>query len=71
MITGILSIVLWLGIIPLGIGGILSAGFERKKSNIIQTYLFGLVIYLALFQAIIISNMLTINNFFEVCKHFF
>ena len=57
MITGILSIVLWLGIIPLGIGGILSAGFERKKSNIIQTYLF-----------CELYNHYIINDFVEICQ---
>ena len=70
MIIGILSIVFWLGIIPLCVGGLTAIGFDKKISSIIRNYLFGLVIYFALFEAIIISNMLTVNDFFMVCGHF-
>lgn len=70
MITGILSILFWLGLIPLCIGGAVTAGFSKKTYNVIKIYLFGLIVYLAFFQALIVSNMLTVNDFFMVCTHF-
>ncbi len=70
MITGILSIVFWLFLIPLCMGGLVTAGFSKKTNNIIKRYLFGLVVYLSLFQGLIVSNMLTVNDFFMVCTHF-
>lgn len=70
MITGILSIIFWLGLIPFCIGEVVTSGFSQKKHNVIKKYLFGVIVYLSLFQALIVSNMLTVNDFFMVCTHF-
>ena len=70
MIIGILSILLWLGIVPLCIGTLITAVFSVKKNVLLNKYLFGLVAYFSLFQVIAVSNMLTINDFFVVCTTF-
>ena len=70
MIIGILSILLWLGVVPLGIGAFVTAVFLVKDNKILNKYLFGLIVYFSLFQVIAVSNMLTVNDFFDVCKYF-
>ena len=70
MIIGILSILLWLGVVPLCIGAFITAVFSVKNNIILNKYLFGLVVYFSLFQVIAVSNMLTVNNFFDVCTVF-
>ena len=70
MIIGILSILLWLGIVPFGIGTLITAVFSVKNNRYINKYLFGLIVYFSLFQVIAVSNMLTVNNFFDVCTGF-
>ena len=70
MIIGILSILLWLGVVPLCIGALITAIFSVKNNMLLNKYLFGLVVYFSLFQVIAVSNMLTVNNFFDVCTGF-
>ncbi len=70
MIIGILSIIFWLGLIPLCVGSLMLAGFSQKNNNVIKMYVFGLIVYLSVFQVLIVSNMLTVNDFFMVCTHF-
>ena len=70
MIIGILSILLWLGIVPFGIGTLITAVFSVKNNTLLNKYLFGLVVYFSLFQVIAVSNMLTVNDFFDVCTGF-
>lgn len=70
MIAGILSIMLWLLIVPLGIGLLVSVRMSDGKSWLLKSYIFGLAVYMAVFQGITIVNMFTINNFFTVCTIF-
>ena len=70
MITGIFSILFWLGLVPFCIGTLVTAVFSVKKSVILKSYLFGLIVYFSLFQALIVTNMLTVNDFFKVCEQF-
>lgn len=70
MINGILSILLWMGVVPLGLGALITTLFSIKNNTVLKKYLFGMVIYFSVFQIIAVSNMLTVNNFFEVCTHF-
>ena len=70
MIIGILSILLWLGVVPLCIGTFITAVFSVKNNRFLNKYLFGLIVYFSLFQVIAVSNMLTVNNFFDVCTGF-
>lgn len=70
MIAGILIILLWMVLVPFGIGLIFTAFLSDKRNLLLKSYLFGLIVYLGLFQVIIITNMLTVNNFFQVCTIF-
>lgn len=70
MITGIFIILFWMLLVPFGIGLLVTTWLSDKRNTLLKSYLFGLVIYLAAFQTIIITNMLTVNNFFQVCTIF-
>ena len=70
MITGILVILFWMALVPLCIGLFFTAFLSDKRNVFVKSYLFGLVVYLGLFQVIIVTNMLTVNNFFQVCSFF-
>jgi len=70
VIIGILSILLWLSVVPLCIGTLITAIFSIKNNTVLNKYLFGLVFYFSLFQVITVTNMLTVNNFNNVCKLF-
>lgn len=70
MIIGILSILLWLGVVPFCIGTLITAIFSAKNNIWLNKYLFGLVVYFALFQVMAVSNMLTVNDFHDVCTGF-
>lgn len=70
MINGILIILLWLVLVPLGIGLFITTLFRTRTNRFIKSYLFGLVVCLAIFQIVIITNMFTVNNFFQVCTVF-
>ena len=70
MITGILIILFWIVLIPFGVGMIFTSCLSDKQSFLMKSYLFGLMVYLGLFQVIIVSNMLTVNDFFKSCKLF-
>ena len=70
MITGIISILFWMILVPTGIGLLMTAGFCEKSDRLIKSCLFGMVAYLAIFQIIIVPNMLTVNDFFKVCTAF-
>lgn len=70
MIKGILIILLWLLVVPLGSGMPVAIWLKNRTNIVIKGYLFGLIVYLAIFQVIIIANMFTVNNFFQVCTVF-
>lgn len=70
MITGILSICIWMVLVPLGIGLLFTVFISDKRNLFLKSYLFGLAVYFAVFQVITITNMLTVNNFFQVCTLF-
>ena len=70
MIAGILSILFWLGLVPLCVGTLITTWVSKKTNLLFKSYLFGLVICLALFQLLTITNMFTVNNFIMVCTHF-
>lgn len=70
MIIGILSIIFWLGIVPFGIGALISTVFSVKNSIILKNYLFGLIIYFSVFHVLIVTNMFTVNDFYQVCTQF-
>lgn len=70
MINGILIILVWMLLVPLGMGLLITPWLKNRTDIFIKSYLFGMVLYLAAFQMIIITNMFTSNNFFEVCTVF-
>lgn len=70
MINGIFIILLWMIVIPFCIGLLITTWFKIKTDVLLKSYLFGMVLYLAIFQMIIITNMFTVNNFFQVCTIF-
>lgn len=70
MITGIISILFWMILVPTGGGLLITAGFSDKTDRLLRSCLLGMVAYLAIFQILIVPNMLTVNNFFEVCTAF-
>lgn len=70
MIIGIFIVLLWMILVPFGIGLIVTSQMTDKSSVLLKSYLFGTVVYFALFQVLIVSNMLTVNNFFQVCTIF-
>lgn len=70
MINGILSILFWMVVVPLGIGLLITAVTYETSDKLLKSYLFGMTAYLAIFQIIIVPNMLTINDFFRVCSMF-
>ena len=70
MITGILVILLWMVVVPFGIGSLLTAFLPERNNLLMKSYLFGLTVYFGIFQIMMITNMLTVNNFFEVCTLF-
>lgn len=70
MIIGILIILLWLGLVPFGIGLLFTSWLSDKTAIWLKSYLFGLAAFFAIFQVLIVSNMLTENNFFNVCTIF-
>lgn len=70
MIIGILIILFWMGLIPFCIGLLITSWLSDRKAMLLKSYLFGFVVYLAAFQVLIVSNMLTVNNFFQVCTIF-
>ena len=70
MIAGIFIILFWIVLVPLGIGLSFTTKKKKKKDIVLKSYLFGLVLYLACFQVLIVANMLLENNFFHVCTIF-
>lgn len=70
MIAGIFIILLWMVLVPFGIGLLVTTWLSDRTNILLKSYLFGIAVYLALFQVIIVSNMLTVNNFFKVCTVF-
>lgn len=70
MIVGLLIILFWMGLVPLCIGTLITNWISDKTNFVLKSYLFGLVVFLAAFQVVIISNMFMINDFTVVCTHF-
>lgn len=70
MIIGIFIVLLWMILVPFGIGLIVTSQMTDKSSVLLKSYLFGIVVYFAMFQVLIVSNMLSVNNFFQVCTIF-
>ena len=70
MITGILCIIFWLGVIPLCVGFLFSIWLSEKENLLLKSYLFGLIVCFSLFQGLTIANMFTVNDFFKVCTQY-
>lgn len=70
MITGILCIIFWLGVIPLCVGFLFSTWLSEKENLFLKSYLYGLILCFALFQGLTIFNMFTVNDFFKVCTQY-
>ncbi len=70
MITGILSVLFWMVLVPLGIGFLFTAWLSDQSSILVKSYLFGLVAFFAVFHVLIVANLLTINQFSKVCTSF-
>lgn len=67
---GILVVILWMVFVPLGMGFLVTAGFGDCHNRLLKSLIFGLLIYFAFFQVVIVSNMMTENNFYHVCTYF-
>ena len=70
MIDAILMILVWMVLIPFGMGLLITPWLKNRVDILVKSYLYGMVLYLASFQIIIITNMFTSNNFFVVCTVF-
>lgn len=70
MIAGILSILFWIGLVPLCVGVLITTCFQVKTDLLLKSYMFGLIVCFALFQVLSVTNMFTVNNFILVCNHF-
>lgn len=68
MIAGILSILFWLGLVPVCVGSLISIWFSDKKSILLKSYFFGLIVFFAFFQVLTVTNMFTVNDFTLVCQ---
>ncbi len=70
MIAEILVILLWILIIPMAVGLVIPCKYEGTAAFFIKTYLCGMVLYLAAFELIALSNMFTVNDFRVVVQTF-
>ncbi len=70
MIAGILSIIFWIGLVPLCVGALITTCFQVKVNIFYKSYLFGLIVCFAWFQVLAVTNMFTVNNFVLVCTYF-
>lgn len=70
MINSILIILLWLFLVPFGTGLFVATLLGNRKNIWMKSYLFGFVVCLAIFQIVILTNMFTVNNFYQVCTVF-
>ena len=70
MLKGVFIILIWMVLLPFCGGQIANVWFSEKKNAIFRVYLCGLIICFAVFQGVVVTNLLTVNDFSIACQVF-